>query len=250
LIELRIKAALRSAPRLVLTSRTGRARTLPIRLADVPSIQAVLDRVDLHLAPLPPPLRFEILLIRALAVGFFLFLAAKSPNLSMAIVASVVLVALFPVPTSLAILAAASAAEALAMVTGNLRMVFRQPAMGLALIILAIVVIWERRRLLRKAVHLNRLTSVVFPLALGAVGLVAAWVGTYVDVIADYGWARLGEAIAIDPEAWIAPVALAGGLLSLRNRWAKAAAVLLLCSAIVLVAIRTGVISLRGLFPG
>lgn len=248
LIELRVKAAIWSAPRIVLTRRTGRVRILPIRLADVPRIQAVLDRVDLHLAPVPAPLRFELLLVRALAVGF-LFLVARSPILSIGIVASVGLAGSFPVPVSFAILAAASVAEALAVLIGNRHLVFRELATGLALIILAIVAIWERRRLLRKAVYRNRLVTVVLPLALGSVGLVAAWVGTYVDEIAGRGWVRLDRALAIDPEAWIAPVALAGGLLSIRNGWAKAAGALLLCSAIVLVALRTGVINLHGLFP-
>ena len=237
LLELRVTAGVRSAPRLVVTDKTGQVQTLPIPLENVSTIQGVLDRADLHLAPLPTPLRFELLVVRILLVGCLL-LAIQSHGTSPAIWESVAVAALVPVPTSLAMLAAASAAQAIAELSMVPYAIPRQPATGLALVAFAVIVIWEMRRLARRAVYRNKILAVTLPLVLGVGILLATWVWTYEDSIyLDLSWGLLGVAIAVHPEAWIAPVSLAGGLWSLRSRWAKGAAGLLFVCAVMLFAI-------------
>ena len=247
LIELRVKAGIRAAPGIVLTDRAGHVQKFPIRLSDVSSIQAILDRADLHLAPLPPPLRFELFLVRACAVSLLLF-AAWSPDTRYVIQACAGLATVLPVPTSLAILAAASAAQALAVLMDLPLSVPRQPATALALFVAAIAFLWEMRRLIRRAVYRNKMTTVVLPLVLAVVFLVGFWTWIYAEEILDFGWTWLDNAVAIYPDAWIAPVALAGGLLSVRNRWAKVVAVLLLVCSIVLAVLGAHIVNIDRLF--
>ena len=239
LIELRVKGSLWSPPKIIATDKRGLVRTFPIRPADLAGIQAVLDRADLHLAPLPPPLQFELTLVRVFLVGG-IFFVTHTPRLGHVIDANIFLAFLLPVPTSLAMLAAATVAHAFALVT---RLPYpRYLAIALALVVVAVAVLWERHRLARRAVYRSRVSSVVLPLVLGGIILAASWALTYLDFDLASDWPSLDDAIGVHPDAWIAAASLAGGLLSLRSRWTQLAGLLLLVCAIVLVAIGKRVI--------
>ena len=143
-------------------------------------------------------------------------------------------------------LAAASAAQAFGLLMAHRQVFPRQPATALVLIILAIVLVWEARRLARRAVYRNKLTAVVLPIVLGVLILVGIWAWIIADSeYLDLGWHLIDVAIAVHPDAWIVVISLAGGFLSLRYRWAKLTAFVLFVCAIVLDAVGKGLIKTR-----
>jgi hypothetical protein len=223
-------------PLLSVRTSLGRHWSMPIKPGDSGDLQAVLDTADVALSPLPPSRRLRMFALQLLAVGLAVA-TAFAPNGGFILLVSALLAAMVPTSTASAMMtaiAAAHAVDAFAQPLGGRDVWFAGAFLAIAVGALLI------QRTMARDLTVSRVMLIV-PVAIMFFAMLGAWIWAYLTVLAEYGWTLGDVAVGSRPDVWVAPLAVSAGLLTLRARWAKWTAFVLLLIVLLLVGWTSGV---------
>jgi len=226
LLELRLKAGMTGTPVLTATDLGGKSWSVPVREEDVGAVQAALDIVDVRFGRAPMPSATYALLGRALSVVLMLLDVVSGARITPLLTGLIGFVR--PSRAALAAAAAAAigtAAAAMTMLGPAFRTLgapgwgWRSLGSSVGLVAVGGMCAWLAFR--RAPALPERRTDVIVPAVVLGLLTAGMWALLGVNMSTSYGLAAVGGTVRAVADTWLAPLAIACTLLTVRHRVAR-----------------------------